>query len=162
MGRFLNLFSKGETCQLLVNLEGKHVSRYQSFKSFLEHNHGALSLIAELEQMVYSNRPFSLVEVRKKVQDLSAEVKDLLDAFHDLSERKYASLSDVFEKLNDRLALELNPKMFYPAQDLVLLFEELTPEKRTMTGAKAANLSAIKTELRLPVPDGFAVTAVAY
>ncbi len=162
MGRFLNLFSKGETCQLLVNLEGKHVSRYQSFKSFLEHNHGALSLIAELEQMVYSNRPFSLVEVRKKVQDLLAEVKDLLKAFHDLSERKYASLSDVFQKLNDRLALELNPKMFYPAQDLVLLFEELTPEKRTMTGVKAANLSAIKTELRLPVPDGFAVTAVAY
>jgi hypothetical protein len=48
MGRFLNLFSKGDTCQLLINLEGKHVQRYQHFKVLLDHNHSALGLMAEL------------------------------------------------------------------------------------------------------------------
>jgi pyruvate, water dikinase len=162
MGKFLNLFSKGDSCQLLINLEGKHVSRYQFFKTFLDHNHGALSLIAELEQMYYSGRPFSLVDVRKKVQDLTDELKNLLEAFHNLSEGKYPSLSEIFQKIKGQLALELNPKNIFPAQDLVLLLEELSPEKRRLAGAKAGNLSAIKNELHLPVPEGFSVTIAAY
>lgn len=162
MGKFLDLFSKGDSCQLLVNLEGKHVSRYQFFKALLEHNHGALSLIAELEQMYYGGQPFSLVEVRKKVQELSEEIKDLLGAFQNLSEEKYPSLSGIFSKIKGQLAVELNPQNLFPAQDLVLLLEELSPEKRSLVGAKAGNLSAIKNDLQVPVPEGFAVTAVAY
>ncbi|MBI5606181.1 MAG: pyruvate, phosphate dikinase [Deltaproteobacteria bacterium] len=162
MGRFLKLFSKGDSCRLLVNLEGKHVSRYQFFKSLLEHNHACLSFIAGLEQMYYSGRPFSLVEVRKKVQDLSAELKALLADFDILSESKFSSLSGVYQRLQQELAQELSPMIAFSSQELVLTLEALTPEKRSLVGAKAGNLSAIKNDLQVPVPEGFAVTAVAY
>jgi pyruvate, water dikinase len=162
MGNFLNLFSKGESCQLLINLEGKHVSRYQFFKTLLDHNHGALSLIADLEQMYYSGRPFSLVDVRKKVQDLSDELKTLLTAFHKLSKEKYPALSEVFQNLKDHLSAELNPNPTFPFQDLVLPLEKVDSEKVILVGAKAGNLSVIKNILHLPVPGGFAVIAPAY
>ncbi len=162
MRSFLNLFSKGEPCRPLVNLEGKHVSQYQSFKSLLKHNHGALSLIAELEQLYYGGRPFSLTDLRKKVRELSGEMKNLLEAFQDLSGGKYAALSEVYRTLEKELDRELNPHITYPSQDLVLPLEDISPEKRNLVGAKAGNLSAIKNDLKLPVPEGFAITAFAY
>lgn len=162
MGRFLDFFSKGDSCRLLLTPEGRHVEQYRHFKALLEANHEALSLMAELEQMVYHSRPFGLVEVRKKVQRLSDEIKNLLEAFQSLSDGRYSSLWEVFQKLKSRLAIALNPSIEYPSQESVLLFENITPEKRILTGAKAGNLSVIKNELRLPVPEGFAVTAVAY
>ena len=146
----------------MVNLEGKHVSQYQSFKSLLKHNHGALSLIAELEQLYYGGRPFSLTDLRKKVRELSGEMKNLLEAFQDLSGGKYAALSEVYRTLEKELDRELNPHITYPSQDLVLPLEGISPEKRNLVGAKAGNLSAIKNDLKLPVPEGFAITAFAY
>ncbi len=109
MGKFLNLFSKGETCQLLVNLEGRHVSRYQFFKSLLEHNHESLALMADLEQLYYSGRPFSLAELREKIQSLSHEIENLLTDFDRLSEKKYATLSPVFLEIRDQITRELYP-----------------------------------------------------
>jgi pyruvate, water dikinase len=162
MGKFLNFFSKGETCQLLVNLEGKHVRRYQFFKSLLEHNHESLALMAELEQLYYSGRPCSLAELREKVQRLTLEIEMLLADFDQLSEKKYASLSQVFLNIKNQLVQEVNPRPVFPSQDLVLPLENISPELRSMVGAKAGHLAAIKKDLDLPVPEGFAVTAVAY
>ena len=162
MGKFLNFFSKGETCQLLVNLEGRHVSRYQFFKSLLEHNHESLALMAELEQLYYSGRPFSPAELRKKVQQLSMEIENLLADFDRLSEKKHTSLSQVFLTIKNQLIQEVNPKPVFPSQDLVLPLEKIPPESRGMVGAKAGNLAAIKNDLGLPVPEGFAVTAFAF
>ena len=162
MGSFLNLFSKGEPCRPLVNLEGKHVSQYQSFKSLLKHNHQALSFIAELEQLYYGGRPFSLTDLRKMVGGLSKELKNLLEDFQNLSGGKYAVLSEVYRTLERELDRELNPQITYPSQDLVLPLEGISPEKRNLVGAKAANLSAIKNDLKLPTPEGFVVTAFAY
>lgn len=162
MGKFLDLFSRRDTCRPLINLQGTHVSRYQSFKSLLEYNHGALSLMADLEQLYYSGRAFSLIEVRKKIRDLSAEIENLLAAFQNLSEGKYAGLADVYQKLKSELDRETNPQISTPSQDLVLALEDISPEKRIIVGAKAGNLSAIKHDLRLPAPEGFAVTSLAY
>ena len=162
MGKFLNLFSKGETCQLLVNLEGRHVSRYQFFKSLLEHNHESLALMADLEQLYYSGRPFSLAELREKIQLLSHEIENLLTDFDRLSEKKYTTLSPVFLEIRDQITRELYPHPVFPTKDLVLPLEMISIETRVMVGAKAGNLAAIKNDLGLPVPEGFAVTAAAY
>jgi pyruvate,water dikinase len=162
MSKFSNLFSKGDSCQLLVNLEGPHVSRYHSFKSLLSHNHRVLSLIAELENLYIGGQPFGLTEVRKKVQELSSELLDLLKSFQNLSESQYEALSKVYQNIKSRLELELNPRPTYTHRDLVLDLETMPADKRNGVGAKAGNLSAIKTELSLPVPEGFAVTAIAY
>ena len=162
MAKFLNLFSKGDSCQLLVNLEGKHVNRYQSFKTLLNHNHRVLSLIAELEQLYYDGKPFGLNEVREKVLDLSAELQGLLSTFQALAEGKYAALGDAYQRIKNQLDLELNPQPVYAHGDLVLNLDSIPPEKRSLVGAKAGNLSIVKKELGLPVPEGFSVTAVAY
>jgi pyruvate, water dikinase len=162
MGKFRDLFFKGESCQLLVNLKGEHVQKYQSFKSLLEHNQASLSLMAEMEEIYYNGRPFNLVEVRKKVQEMATELKALLVDFDKLSGSKFPLLFEVFQRLQQELARELSPRITHASPELVLPLEALTSEKRNLVGAKAGNLSSIKNDLNLPVPEGFAVTAVAY
>ena len=60
MKSLLNIFSKKDACLLLTNLQGEHVRKYQSFMDFLKHNNNALKLIADMEQIFCSGKPFSL------------------------------------------------------------------------------------------------------
>src|SRR3990172_10940262 len=60
MKNLRSLFNQKRVCAPLVNLQGSHVRKYRAFRVFLEHNHAALSAIADLEQAYYSGRPFSL------------------------------------------------------------------------------------------------------
>ena len=60
MKSLLNIFSKKDVCLLLTNLQGVHVEKYRSFTDFLKHNNNALKTIADMEQIFYSGRPFSL------------------------------------------------------------------------------------------------------
>jgi pyruvate,water dikinase len=47
-------------------------------------------------------------------------------------------------------------------KDIVLPFENISPEMKSLVGAKAANLASVQNILGLPVPTGFAVTAYAF
>jgi hypothetical protein len=68
MRNLFKFFSKPDVCTLLVNQDGRHVDRYSWFKDFLDFNQGSLGLLAELEQMHFSGRPFTSVKVREKAQ----------------------------------------------------------------------------------------------
>jgi pyruvate,water dikinase len=161
MGRFSTLFSKGDQCQLLINLEGKHVLRYQHFKSLLEHNHLSLSLMAELEQQYYGGRPFLFPRVKERIALLLKEVKGLLESFLKLSEGKFSSLSARFEKIEEELK-QLAATTDFSSEDLVVSLDKITAAMKRVVGAKVGNLALIRRDLGLPVPDGFAVTARAY
>jgi pyruvate, water dikinase len=162
MNPFLSLFFKGDHCRPLVDLEGTQARRYQSFKTFLNLNHRVLSLMADLEEQYYSGRPLDLARVRVQVSDLNTELQNLLKAFQEFSEKDERALAAVLQRIKDQLERELNPRPIEVYSDLVLRLEEIPPEKRSLVGAKAGNLSAIKKELGLPVPEGFAITTAAY
>jgi len=51
MGSILELFSGKRACRLLVKADGAVLEKYRQFREFLAHNHDALSLVAELEQL---------------------------------------------------------------------------------------------------------------
>ncbi len=51
MKRVLELFGYEKACIPLKQLEGKHAEKYTHIRELLEHNHRALSLMAEMEEI---------------------------------------------------------------------------------------------------------------
>jgi hypothetical protein len=57
MKRVLELFGYEKACIPLKQLEGKHAEKYAHFRELLNHNHRALSLMAEMEEIYYGGKP---------------------------------------------------------------------------------------------------------
>lgn len=162
MKSLLNIFSKKDVCLLLTNLQGVHVEKYRSFTDFLKHNNNALKTIADMEQIFYSGRPFSLPFMKMKYKRLRESVTGVIDSLEAMSGKEFPSLKKVMDKIDTALLEELRPTYQCATHDLILHFEDVTHELKKMVGAKARHLAFIKNSLGLPVPEGFAVTAFAF
>ncbi len=161
MKRLLDIFSGRRKCMPLFNLHDAYAEKYRFFKSLLRHNHNALNIIAEMEQIYFSGKPFSLASVRIKYEELLEAVMGVIHNLDAMSGGKYPAIYNVCSAIDEELFEKLNPKCSIDTKDIVVSFEEITPEMRRIVGAKAANLASIKS-LGLPVPHGLAVTAYAF
>ena len=159
MKGLFNFLSKKDACTLLVNQDGRHVDRYGRFKDFLGFNQTSLSLLAEMEQLHFSGRPFTSAQVREKAQTLLAAVEGLLRTFRALAGNKFSDLEEVFQQIRGEVEKPLDLPRIPPGEVFLLSLDAIDSEKISLVGAKAGNLALIKNELGLPVPEGFAVTA---
>ena len=128
----------------LTNVKGVHVEKYRHFKSLLNHNHSALSSIAAMEQLYHSVKPFGLSAVRTAYSDLLEAVFGVIHALEAVSLKKYPNLEHVADEIDITVSEEMKSGFTYSTSDIVLPFEHITPELRSMVGAKAANLALIK------------------
>ncbi|MCX7913926.1 MAG: PEP-utilizing enzyme [Thermodesulfovibrionales bacterium] len=147
----------------ILRLQEKLFPKYDYFRKFLEHNKNALGYIADLEQMYYSGKPFSLISVQKKYQELSEAVMAMLFNLDKLSNNKYPLLRDKLDAIDKVISKELTPyvPLKLKEKNIILSLENIYPEMKCIVGSKAANLAAIKNSLGLAVPPGFAITAYA-
>jgi hypothetical protein len=66
MLKLLGLFKRENVCTLLDTLQGKHAERYQHFRDLLKNNHGALNIMAEMEEAYYGGRALTLYDIKAK------------------------------------------------------------------------------------------------
>ncbi len=158
----LSFFFKKRAGQKLSLEESVFGKKYHSFKSLLESNNRALEIIAELEDVIYLDKPFGIDRVRRQVETLLAQTGALVGALNALSGNKYRLLEKVLGGLSEKIIEELRTKRRFEQSALVLPIERISLEDAAEVGGKAANLGEIANRAHLPVPPGFAVTAFAY
>jgi pyruvate, water dikinase len=162
MRNILDLFSKENSCRLLVNAEGKIAEKYEYYRQFLIHNHDALNIIAELELLYHGGGPFTMSSVKKRYTDLMETTGKLVYALDRLSGGKYAGLIDACDRIGrDTASIFRSAPPSHPDL-LVLPFEAVTADMADLAGPKTTNLASIGNVLKLPVPEGFVVTAAAF
>jgi len=154
--------TKNNVCLPLINTNGAHVRKYRYFRTLLAHNHAALNALAEMEQQYYSGRPFSLTSARIKYEELLEAVFGVVYSLEALTRKQSEGLDNIVHQIDKKLSSELMQGLNFPSSDIVLPFGAITHELRPMVGSKAANLAMIRSNLNLPVPEGFAVTAYAF
>ena len=161
--KIFDIFSKSGKCKPIAQLHENLAPKYAFFRKFLEHNNAALNCIADMEQMYYSGKPFSLVSVMKKYQELSESVMGLIYNLDKMTGNKFPLLKDKFAEIDKRISQELTPYVPLKVQsrDIILPLEKILPEMKCIVGGKAANLASISNSLGLPVPPGFSITAYA-
>lgn len=143
-------------------MDAEQKSRYEHFRKLLSHNRTALTTIADLEQLFYDNRPFTLQFVERKIGTLLSETEGLISSLSGMSKKDYRALSAVLNSIRRSIQHELAGDESSSSGPFVLPLDRIKKENLKFTGAKAANLAHMRGELAMPTPQGFSVTTSAY
>ncbi len=160
--KVLSYFSTKRARKTLSPEESLFGKKYYSFKNLLDANNQALDIIADLENIVYQDKPFRIGHVRQQVETLLHRTQALVKSLNALSGNRYRLLENVTKELSEKIYSDLWFKRRFEAGALTLPIERISLENAPEVGGKAANLGEIANRVHLPVPPGFAVTAYAY
>jgi pyruvate, water dikinase len=135
--------------------------KFSSFQNLLLSNNKALSLIADLENTFYQDKPFTYIYVLTQSENLIRAVHSIVEDINALSGVRYPDLFDTVEDISARIRETFQREKKLEETDFVIPLERLGRENADEVGGKAANLGEVYNRAQLPVPLGFAVTAFA-
>jgi pyruvate,water dikinase len=161
MFKLTDLFKKNDAAEKLSTEASIFHHKYSRFKGLLTANNQALQIIADLEQVIFQDKPFALVYLLERTQRLLGYVGSIVEDLNALSGVKYPDLFDTYETISRQILEELNQKKKLKATHLAIPLEQISLENSAGVGGKAANLGEVYNRVHLPVPPGFAVTAYA-
>jgi pyruvate,water dikinase len=144
----------------LLRLDFKE--RYHSFKLLLNANNRALESMAELEQALKGEHPFSMTFVRSRCTAIAVNVFQMIEKLKLLAPMKYEELDTTFKGLKERIDRLLTHEKQITDERLVVPMSSIDKNMTDLVGSKMANLGELKNNLKLNVPDGFAITSSAF
>lgn len=161
----LKLFQSGTSCRPLPTMDADQKIRYEYFRKLLNHNRMALTTMADLEQIYYNNRPFTLQYVERRIGLLLTETEGLITALAGMApgDNRYSQpLRGTLNSIRRVMQFEMTADDMPSADIIVLPLDRITKNQAKITGAKAANLAFMHCEMAMPTPEGFSVTTAAY
>jgi pyruvate,water dikinase len=156
-----DVFSSRNTCSLLSASDGEHLIKYQHFRTLLNHNQDALRSMAEMEQLYFSGRPFDAITVKRNYENLFEHVLGLANTLNALSAGRFQGLPDICRAIDADITAAVTSRPVRTPGEMILPLERVSADMQGSAGAKAVNLALMKNVLKLPVPDGFIMTAGA-
>jgi pyruvate, water dikinase len=136
--------------------------KFKDFLEILDNNNRVLKIIGDMEEKSQGEYLFDVNYIRTSLSRVRAGVRDIIDGMISLGGEPYEALRERYEKIDaeiDRILPENRPV----AQDeFTIPFEELGHERAWSVGSKNAQLGEMKSQLGLPAPEGFAISAWAY
>ncbi|MEN6438857.1 MAG: PEP/pyruvate-binding domain-containing protein [Syntrophobacter sp.] len=162
MIKIFDIFRKDKGSPLDSPEKVQFQKKFQHFQNLLTGNNNALELITDLELVCYGSKPFTLDYVIHSVERLMAHVYDVAEDLDALSGGKYPSLPEAVERIGQSIFHELIRKRMVEKTVLTVPLGQISSDRLSEVGGKAANLGEIFNRVHLPVPRGFAVTAYAY
>jgi pyruvate,water dikinase len=162
MKGLLRMFTQKDRCTPLAGASGRHVQKFGHFREFLVGNRNALRALAQLEMLYYSGQSFSAADIAFQYEQLFGQVRGLIDALNDLSERRYASLHQQADAINAQIGKIFRPPVIRHDLPPVVALADLPAAAIGDAGGKAVSLARIARDTDLLVPPGFVVTVGGY
>jgi pyruvate, water dikinase len=161
MFKILN-FIRTKKTEKPTALEKSYLLRkYDHFKSVLDENNKALTVISDLEHIYYEDQPISWNYLQAQAETLVEQVCRIAEDLNALAGATYLDLFQSAERVSLEIRQRLERKKTITPSPLVLPLERVSLVKISEVGGKAANLGEILNRVKLPVPPGFAITAFA-
>lgn len=136
--------------------------KYRFYRSLLRHNYKALSLMAELEQLYYSGKSFTLNQIRITYEEILESVTGLVYCLEEMTELDYKELIDKIDEIDSSLFSKFAPSCVIPVSSYTMSLDKITPDMIRLVGSKALNLAIMQNELALNVPKGFVITTYSF
>jgi pyruvate,water dikinase len=136
--------------------------KFTDFLDILNNNNEVLKIIGDMEEKSQGEYLFDINYIRASLSEIRAGVSDIIDGMISLGGEPYAALRERYEKIDaeiDRILPENRP---VEKDAFTISFEELGHERSWSVGSKNAQLGEMKSQLGLPAPEGFAISAWAY
>src|SRR4030065_1989065 len=138
------------------------LKKYSSFQELLTNNNTILELMADMEEKLSGEFLFDRHYITHKTTEIATGVKTIIDRLNNISDNKYAALHEIFPDIISKIEKFLTRGSEIPVSSYTIPFDEITKEMIDRLGGKNANLGEVRNRLRLPAPDGFAISAFAF
>lgn len=142
--------------------KGSFLKKYQSFQTLLSENNAVLELMADIEEKLSSNFPIDRHLIFGQITDIAERVKEIIDNLNQISNNKYTVLNERFNEIHSRIENFLTKKYEIPVNSYTKPSGEINKGMIAVFGNKNANLGEIRNNLKIPTPDGFAISTFAF
>jgi pyruvate,water dikinase len=134
---------------------------FKRFRDVLDSNNRALEIITDMGEKLGGDYLFDIHYIKESYSGLYAAMQDSLQYFEALTSGRYHKLGEVFKRIDSqitRVIYDLSPS----SGEYVLPYAEITWDMARDVGGKNAALAEIRNQVKLDVPEAFAVTTRAY
>ncbi len=135
---------------------------FNRFQQILSLNGRALELIAQANDKLGGQYVFDRQYIHAFSKELEEVVHQLITNLEGLAPLKYAGLQKAFRRINYLIEEEFADRLVVSGSELVIAYDKINNEDIIAVGGKNARLAEMKNILGLKVPEGFAITALAF
>jgi pyruvate, water dikinase len=165
--RFLKrILSRGrkeeQSAESVQELRAAFTHRYHNFKLLLTANNKALEIMTDIEKALQGSAPFGMSFVRFNSTAACVNVFRIVKHIDELAPGKYSELFNRFKIIQDNINTAVASRKILQGDRLVIALNEIDRDMADQVGNKVANVAEIGNTIQLPVPPGFAVSALAY
>ncbi len=136
--------------------------KYERFKELLDSNSELSKILVDMEERLQGHRVFGMSYVRSQSARAVFHTMRMIQSLNAISRDRYPTLLKVLEDINLQIKRELDKRKESPIQDLILPYSAITREMVDWVGGKSANLGEVASRVKLPIPEGFAITTHAF
>ncbi len=135
---------------------------FDRFQTVLKRNNEILEIMADMGDKLGGDYVFDRQYIIDITHRLNDQVYKIIYDLNMLSSQKYVDLYHAYERIHSQIQAELEGKIAYADERLVIDFEDITQDDIASVGNKNASLGEIKNVLKLSTPDGFVLTTKAF
>ncbi|MFH1572424.1 MAG: PEP/pyruvate-binding domain-containing protein [Acidobacteriota bacterium] len=134
---------------------------YASFREILSINDATLQLIADIDDSLLGQAPFTLEPIFQRVRKAVMEAFLMINRLNEIANGKYLKLHDALGRIQLELEAEIGERRSTVPAAWVMPIADLRWSDAAAVGSKMAGLGEIKA-LGVGVPDGFVITVESY
>ncbi|HXX53672.1 MAG TPA: PEP/pyruvate-binding domain-containing protein, partial [Thermodesulfovibrionales bacterium] len=131
-----------------------------NFKAVLESNNRALEIITDMGEKLSGEYIFDINYIKKAYEELHAHMRSSITAFNSLTRERYR-VGSAFDRIDSMIKRVIYEEAPFQA-GRVVFYDGISWEMAREVGGKNYHLSQLRKDLALNVPEGFAITALAY
>ncbi len=139
-----------------------YLKKYQLFRELLSNNNKAIELMADMEERLSGEAPLDRYQLCGRIAEIAGKVKIIMDTLNLISKDKYSGLYVRFNEITAHMGTCLAKKEDIPVSDYTAPFDKITKDLKLFFGNKNANIGEVRNRLKIPTPDGFAVSTYAF
>ncbi len=136
--------------------------KYLSFKNLLSSNNRVLEIMADMEEKISGEYLFDRQYIDSRYKTVSEQVFNIIQNLNEISGERYPQLYNILKKINSDIIEISTRKIEIPVTDFTIPLDHINKDMVTAVGGKIANLGEVQNVLKLPVPEGFTITAYAF
>ena len=136
-------------------------STYESFQELLEYDGQVHEEMAELEALYYQGIKEDFSSIRSRYESFSVKVLGMVESLEKMAPGSHVTLKSYYKKFDFYSKFLLAPPQLDSTPPFVCSLQE-GAGREDLVGGKASQLAALGSELHLPVPEGFVITANSF
>ncbi len=157
---FQNLF-RPRSSPIAVSLEAVQ-EKFSHFRVLLDQNNRVLQRMSDMEEKSQGEYLFDTAYIRTNTKEIQQGVREIIKHLIALGGDAYSLLEGRYQEINAELEPLVAGHASVLEDEMILPFSAISRSDDNRVGGKNANLGEILSQLGLPVPMGFAITAWSY